>query len=135
LPFLAAYDTKIIAKIAGSTIEEYEFVARTFQQTKDVHAIELNISCPNVKEGGVQFGTDPLMAAEVTRRVKEASNVPVYVKLSPNVTNIVEMAQVVEEAGADGLSMINTLTGMQINLDKRRTTIPNQAEGPRRRAI
>src|SRR5699024_8061246 len=129
VPFLAAYDTKIIANIAGSTIEEYEFVARTFQQTKDVHAIELNISCPNVKEGGVQFGTDPLMAAEVTRRVKEASNVPVYVKLSPNVTNIVEMAQVVEEAGADGLSMINTLTGMQINLDRRRPIIANQTGG------
>lgn len=129
VPFLAAYDTKIIANIAGSTIEEYEFVARTFQQTKDVHAIELNISCPNVKEGGVQFGTDPSMAAEVTRRVKEASNVPVYVKLSPNVTNIVEMAQVVEEAGADGLSMINTLTGMQINLDRRRPIIANQTGG------
>lgn len=129
VPFLAAYDTKIIANIAGSTIEEYEFVAKTFQQTKDIHAIELNISCPNVKEGGVQFGTDPSMAAEVTRRVKEASSVPVYVKLSPNVTNIVEMAQAVEKAGADGLSMINTLTGMQINLDKRRPIIANQTGG------
>lgn len=129
VPFLAAYDTSIIANIAGSTIEEYEFVAQTFQNTKDVHAIELNISCPNVKEGGVQFGTDPSMAAEVTKRVKAASNVPVYVKLSPNVTNIVEMAQAVELAGADGLSMINTLTGMQINLDKRRPIIANQTGG------
>ncbi len=129
VPFLAAYDTSIIANIAGSTIEEYEYVAKTFQQTKDIHAIELNISCPNVKEGGVQFGTDPSMAAEVTRRVKEASNVPVYVKLSPNVTNIVAMAQAVEEAGADGLSMINTLTGMQINLDQRRPIIANQTGG------
>lgn len=129
VPFLAAYDTSIIANIAGSTIEEYEYVAKTFQQTKDIHAIELNISCPNVKEGGVQFGTDPSMAAEVTRRVKAASNVPVYVKLSPNVTNIVAMAQAVEEAGADGLSMINTLTGMQINLDQRRPIIANQTGG------
>lgn len=129
VPFLAAYDTQIIANIAGSTIEEYVFVARAFQQTKDIHAIELNISCPNVKEGGVQFGTDPSMAAEVTKRVKEASNVPVYVKLSPNVTNIVEMALAVEEAGADGLSMINTLTGMQINLNRRRPIIANETGG------
>lgn len=129
VPFLANFDTSIIANVAGSTIEEYELVAQTFQKTENVHAIELNISCPNVKEGGVQFGTDPSMAAEVTRRVKAASNVPVYVKLSPNVTNIVEMAQAVEAAGADGLSMINTLTGMQINLDKRAPIIANQTGG------
>lgn len=129
VPFLAAYDTSLIANIAGSTIEEYEYVARTFRETNNVHAIELNISCPNVKEGGVQFGTDPAMAAEVTRRVKKESAIPVYVKLSPNVTNIVEMAQAVEAAGADGLSMINTLTGMQINLSERRPVIANQTGG------
>lgn len=119
VPFLAQYDTNIIANVAGSTIEEYEFVAKTFNQTRNVHALELNISCPNVKEGGIQFGTDPKMAAKVTELVKKASNLPVYVKLSPNVTNIVDMAKAVEEAGADGLSMINTLTGMQIHLPSR----------------
>src|SRR5699024_5597894 len=115
VPFLAKYDTKIIANIAGSTLEEYVFVAESFNQTDDIHALELNISCPNVKEGGVQFGTDVHMAARVTEAVKKASKYPVYVKLSPNVTDIVSMAQAVEAAGADGISMINTLTGMRIN--------------------
>lgn len=129
IPFLATFDTCIIANIAGSTIEEYEYVARRLSTSPHVHAIELNISCPNVKEGGVQFGTDPSMAAEVTKVVKEASAVPVYVKLSPNVTNVIEIARAVEEAGADGLSMINTLTGMQINVSERRPLIANKTGG------
>src|SRR5690625_2768234 len=123
VPFLANFDTPVIANIAGSTIEEYEFVAQTFNKTPDVHALELNISCPNVKEGGIQFGTDPAMAAEVTRRVKAASRLPVYVKLSPNVSDIVAMAKAVEVAGADGLSMINTLTGRQMHLPSRKPLI------------
>lgn len=126
---LAAYDTSIIANVAGSSLEEYVFVASAFNQTKDVHALELNISCPNVKEGGIQFGTDPEMAKRVTSAVKEASNLPVYVKLSPNVTNIVEMAKAVEEAGADGLSMINTLTGMKLHLPTGKPLIANQTGG------
>lgn len=129
IPFLALFDTRIIANIAGSTIDEYKYVASRLRTSPNVHAIELNISCPNVKEGGVQFGTDPAMAATVTQMVKAESDVPVYVKLSPNVTNIVEIAQAVEEAGADGLSMINTLTGMQINIEERRPTIANQTGG------
>jgi len=129
IPFLARYDTKLIANISGSTVEEYEYVATTFNQTDDVHALELNISCPNVKEGGVQFGTDPHMAAEVTRRVKNASKLPVYVKLSPNVSDIVSMAKAVENAGADGLSMINTLIGMQIDLHTRQPLLANQTGG------
>jgi len=129
VPFLAHYDTSIIANIAGSTMEEYEFVAETFNKTDKVHALELNISCPNVKEGGIQFGTDPGMAAEVTKKVKMASNFPVYVKLSPNVTNIVQMAKAVEEAGADGLSMINTITGMQIHLPSKRPLLANSTGG------
>lgn len=129
VPFLATYDLPIIANIAGSTIEEYKTVAESFNQTDDISALELNISCPNVKEGGVQFGTDPEMAAEVTRTVKQASNYPVYVKLSPNVTDIVAMAKAVEDAGADGLSMINTLTGMQINLNRRQQLLANQTGG------
>ena len=129
VPFLANYDTKIIANISGSTVEEYEYVAAAFNETDKVHALELNISCPNVKEGGVQFGTEPSMAAEVTRRVKRASHLPVYVKLSPNVLDIVSMALAVEKAGADGLSMINALVGMQINLHTRRPLLANQTGG------
>ncbi|WP_217585665.1 dihydroorotate dehydrogenase [Lentibacillus saliphilus] len=129
LPFLANYDTEIIANVAGGTIDEYEAVARAFNETDVVSALELNISCPNVKEGGIQFGTDPFMAAKVTEIVKKASNKPVYVKLSPNVTDIVQMATAVEAAGADGLSMINTLTGMHINLETRRPLLANQIGG------
>ncbi|MFD2628319.1 dihydroorotate dehydrogenase [Oceanobacillus kapialis] len=129
VPFLATYNTPIIANIAGSTLEEYEYVAETFNQTDQVSALELNISCPNVKEGGIQFGTDPAMAARVTERVKKASNLPVYVKLSPNVTDIMAMAKAVEAAGADGLSMINTLTGMQIHLPSKRPLLANKTGG------
>ncbi|MCT1904203.1 dihydroorotate dehydrogenase [Oceanobacillus sojae] len=129
VPRLAEYDTSIIANIAGSSLEEYIYVARAFNATNDVNALELNISCPNVKEGGIQFGTDPEMAKKVTAAVKEASNLPVYVKLSPNVTNIAEMAKAVEEAGADGLSMINTLTGMKLHLPTGKPLIANQTGG------
>jgi len=129
VPFLAQYDTQIIANISGSTIEEYEQVATAFNHTDKVHALELNISCPNVKEGGIQFGIDPDMAATVTKKVKQVSKLPVYVKLSPNVTNIVAMAKAIEAAGADGLSMINTLTGMQIHLNKRQPLLANQTGG------
>src|SRR5690625_5142383 len=129
IPFLANYDVPLIANIAGSSIEEYERVAAAFKRTDKVHALELNISCPNVKEGGIQFGTEPDMAASVTEIVKKASNLPVYVKLSPNVSDIVAMAKAVEGAGADGLSMINTLTGMQIHLPSRKPLIANKTGG------
>ncbi|SFL99466.1 dihydroorotate oxidase B, catalytic subunit [Gracilibacillus orientalis] len=129
LPFLRPYDTPVIANVAGSTVEEYVKVTKTLNHSKDITALELNISCPNVKEGGVQFGTDPSLAKEVTYQVKEASDYPVYVKLSPNVSNIVEMAKAVSEVGADGLSMINTLTGMQINLKQRKPIIANKTGG------
>ncbi|WP_163579734.1 dihydroorotate dehydrogenase [Gracilibacillus saliphilus] len=129
LPFLRSYDTPVIANVAGSTVEEYVKVTETLNRSEDIAALELNISCPNVKEGGVQFGTDPSLAKEVTYQVKEASDYPVYVKLSPNVSNIVEMAKAVADAGADGLSMINTLTGMQINLKQRKPIIANQTGG------
>ncbi|WP_186577528.1 dihydroorotate dehydrogenase [Aquibacillus kalidii] len=127
--FLANYDLPIIANVAGSTVEEYVAVTKAFTRTANIDAIELNISCPNVKEGGIQFGTDPTLAAEVTASVKQASKVPVYVKLSPNVSNITTMARAVESAGADGLSMINTLTGMQINLNSRRPLLANKTGG------
>ncbi|RWZ60667.1 dihydroorotate dehydrogenase [Halobacillus fulvus] len=127
IPFLSTFDTSIIANVAGSTVEEYVEVAAKI--SAHVHALELNISCPNVKEGGVQFGTDPMLAEEVTAQVVEASEVPVYVKLSPNVTNIVDMAKAVEKGGAAGLSMINTLTGMRIDPKTRKPIIANQTGG------
>ena len=129
VPFLKQYDIPIIANVAGSTIEEYEFVAEAFSKDGSISAIELNISCPNVKQGGIQFGTNYNMAEEITRRVKAKSNVPVYVKLSPNVTNVVEIAKAVEKAGADGITMINTLTGMQIHLPSKRPLIANKTGG------
>ncbi|BAM47692.1 dihydroorotate dehydrogenase [Amphibacillus xylanus] len=129
LPYLKDYDVPVIANVAGSTVEEYEQVAKAFRRTDAISAIELNISCPNVKEGGLQFGTNADVAAEVTRKVKQVSQVPVYVKLTPNVTNVVEIAQAVEQAGADGLTMINSLTGMQIDLQNRRPLLANKVGG------
>lgn len=129
VPFLAVYDMPIIANVAGSTAEEYVTVASAFNNAKPVKALELNISCPNVKEGGIQFGTDPAMAAEVTEKVKAVSHLPVYVKLSPNVSDIVGMAKAVEAAGADGLSMINTITGMKMNLSDKKPLLTNQTGG------
>jgi len=129
IPFLSQYKIPIIANVAGSTIEEYEKVASVLNDAEDLAAIELNISCPNVKEGGIQFGIDPQMAATVTEKVKAVSKVPVYVKLSPNVTNITDMALAIEKAGADGLTMINTLTGMRLDLQSKRPIIANQTGG------
>src|SRR5690625_43280 len=129
IPFLSDFNVPIIANVAGSTVEEYEYVTSVLNESEHLSAIELNISCPNVREGGIQFGIDPEMAAIVTKKVKSISNVPVYVKLSPNVTNIVEMAKAIEDAGADGLTMINTLTGMQINLPNKRPIIANKTGG------
>lgn len=129
LPWLAQYDVPIIANIAGSTMEEYVEVAKRMSQAPNVHALELNISCPNVKKGGIAFGTVPEVAAELTKLVKEVSEVPVYVKLSPNVTNIVEMAKAIEAAGADGLTMINTLLGMRIDIKTAEPILANRTGG------
>ncbi|MFD1777832.1 dihydroorotate dehydrogenase [Fredinandcohnia salidurans] len=129
LPWLDQYDVPIIANVAGSQIEDYVEVAREISKASNVHALELNISCPNVKTGGIAFGTIPEVAAELTKYVKEASSVPVYVKLSPNVSNIVEMAKAIEEAGADGLTMINTLIGMRIDLKTGNPILANKTGG------
>ncbi|TFB23271.1 dihydroorotate dehydrogenase [Filobacillus milosensis] len=129
LPFLDSYDTPIFANVAGSTLEEYVQVAEKLSQHPTIKALELNISCPNVKEGGIQFGTDPNLAYELTRAVKQVSKKPLFVKLSPNVTDITELARAVEEAGADGLSMINTLTGMAIDKQTRKPLIANETGG------
>ncbi|UYO36870.1 dihydroorotate dehydrogenase [Bacillus zhangzhouensis] len=129
LPWLQQFDTPIIANVAGSQVDDYVEVAKQISQAKNVHALELNISCPNVKTGGIAFGTDPKMAASLTKAVKKVSSVPVYVKLSPNVANIVEIAQAIEAAGADGLTMINTLIGMRLNLKTGKPILANKTGG------
>lgn len=129
LPWLAQYDVPVIANIAGSKIEDYTAVAAQISLAPNVRALELNISCPNVKEGGLAFGTIPEVAKEVTKAVKAVSKVPVYVKLSPNVTDIVEMAKAVEAGGADGLTMINTLLGMRLDLRTAKPVLANRSGG------
>lgn len=129
LVWLSQYDVPIIANVAGSTEEDYVLVAKEISKAQNVHALELNISCPNVKTGGIAFGTVPEMAKDLTKKVKEVSEVPVYVKLSPNVTNIVEIAQAVEAGGADGLTMINTLVGMRIDLKTGKPILANRTGG------
>ncbi len=114
LPQLKRYEFPVIVNMSGSTVEEYGVLAEKLS-VDGVAALELNISCPNVKEGGIAFGTRPESAAAVVREVKQHTNLPVIVKLSPNVTDIVEMAKYVEDAGADIISMINTLLGMVID--------------------
>ncbi|WP_096154699.1 MULTISPECIES: dihydroorotate dehydrogenase [Bacillus] len=129
LSFLEQFDVPIIANVAGSQLEDYVEVAKTISKARNVHALELNISCPNVKEGGIAFGTQPEVAYAVTKAVKEVSDVPVYVKLSPNVTNIVEIAMAIERAGADGLTMINTLLGMRLDLKTGKPILANGTGG------
>lgn len=116
LKFLEQFDVPLIANVAGTTIDDYVEVARRISKAKNVHALELNISCPNVKAGGIQFGTDPEMAYNLTKAVYEVSKVPVYVKLSPNVTSVVDMAMAVKDV-CDGITMINTLVGMRLDGD------------------
>ncbi len=123
LPFLRQFDTKIIANISGDSPEEYGVMCEKLSGA-GVDLIEVNISCPNVKAGGMAYGTQPELAAEVTREAKRhAGRVPVMVKLSPNVTDITEIARAAEEAGADALSLINTLRGMRIDLNTRRPVL------------
>lgn len=128
VPFLRQFDTKIIVNLAGRTIDEYVEVA-TRLQTADVDMLELNISCPNVKEGGVAFGIDPGMAMKVTEAVKRVAKQPLIVKLSPNVTDIVEIAKAAEAGGADALSVINTLIGMRIDARKRKPVLERKYGG------
>lgn len=128
LPELKKFDTKIIANIFGETIEEYCEVARILSDT-EIDMIEMNISCPNVSEGGVHFGTDTEMVENITSSVKKASKKPVIVKLSPNVTDITKIAKAAENGGADALSLINTLLGMRIDTKARRPVIKNNVGG------
>ena len=130
LPELAKiYRKPIIANVCGFSLEEYVEVARRMCEADNVGWIELNVSCPNVKHGGMSFGTDAGCAAEVTSAVKAVCSKPVIVKLSPNVTDIVAIAQACQEAGADGLCLINTLLGMRLDLQKRRPILANITGG------
>nr|WP_322170348.1 dihydroorotate dehydrogenase [Acutalibacter sp. M00118] len=128
LPWLSRQGTKIIANLAGSTVEDYCETARLFNGTA-VDMVELNISCPNVKEGGVQFGVTAQGVEGITRAVRAVCQKPLMVKLSPNVTDISEMALAAESAGADAVSLINTLTGMRIDINTRRPVIRNNTGG------
>ena len=128
LPNIKDLDTPIIVNVAGKTEEEYVEVARRLQ-VEGIAGLELNISCPNVKEGGIAFGSDPETAGRLVRKVKEVCQVPLIVKLSPNVTDIVQMAKAVEENGADVISMINTLVGMAIDINNRKPVVSNVIAG------
>ena len=119
----------VMANVSGFSIDEYVEVCRKLNACEQVGWLEVNISCPNVHGGGMSFGTDPKMAAEVTRAVKEVTTKPVIMKLSPNVTDIVSIARACEEAGADALSLINTLMGMRIDLRRRKPLLANKTGG------
>ena len=128
IPFLKQYDTKIIVNVCGKTTEDYiEVVERLGDEQVDL--LEINISCPNVKEGGIAFGQDPKAVEAITREVKKHAKQPVIMKLSPNVTDITVMAKAAEAGGADVLSLINTLTGMKIDINRRAFAIANKTGG------
>lgn len=132
-PKVRSFDTNVIANVAGSSIETYLRVAEAMNDLEDIDAIELNISCPNVKQGGMAFGTSPESAAEITAAVRKVYDKTLIVKLSPNVTSVVDIAKAVEGAGADAVSLINTLLGMAIDVEKRKpvlSTITGGLSGP-----
>ena len=131
LPWLASHypDLPIIASIAGADVAEYTAVAKKLSAAPNVKALEVNISCPNVDQGGMAFGTDPSVAAAVTKAVKEASSVPIFVKLTPNVTDITTIAKAVEAAGADGVSLINTFVGMRLDIQTGEPILTNVTGG------
>lgn len=128
IPFLKQYDTRIIVNVCGKTPEEYvEVVERLAEEEVDL--LEINISCPNVKAGGIAFGQDPKLVEEITDKIKSKAKQPVIMKLSPNVTDIVKMAQAAEAGGADAVSLINTLTGMKIDINRRTFALANKTGG------
>ncbi|OON95845.1 MAG: dihydroorotate dehydrogenase B catalytic subunit [Epulopiscium sp. Nele67-Bin005] len=128
LPFINKFDTKVIVNVAGRTIEDYCEVAEKLNDT-NVDLLEINVSCPNVKKGGIGFGTDPKLAAQVTKEVKKVCKKPIIVKLTPNVTDITEIAKAVEAEGADAISLINTLLGMKIDVHRRKPVLANVMGG------
>ncbi|MDH3975737.1 MAG: dihydroorotate dehydrogenase [Deltaproteobacteria bacterium] len=129
LPKLKQSKATVIVNFFGNTAHEYEELARKLDGVEGVHALEVNISCPNVKAGGIVFGTDPAVAHNLIKKIREKISLPLIVKLSPNVTDIKVMARAVEEAGADALSLINTLTGMAIDVRKGKSKLANMTGG------
>jgi dihydroorotate dehydrogenase (NAD+) catalytic subunit len=129
LPFLQTLDTAVILNIYGRDMDEYGAIARRLEGIEGLAGLEVNISCPNVKAGGLAFGTDPKMAFQVTKTVREKTDLPLIVKLSPNVTNIATIARSVEDAGADALSLINTITGMAVDINTRQPKLANVIGG------
>ena len=129
MTYLRGINVPVIVNILGDTVEEYSEITRRLADTEGIAALEVNISCPNVKKGGVAFGNDPKMAAAVTSAVKEVSSVPVMVKLSPNVSDVTLVARAVEDGGADSVSLINTLIGMAIDLESRKPVLANVIGG------
>lgn len=125
----ACFNKKVIANVGGFSVDEYAQTCEKLDKEEQVGLLEVNISCPNVHNGGMSFGTDPKMAYRVTKAVKEVTTKPVYIKLSPNVTDIVSIAKACEDAGADGISMINTLLGMRIDLKTKKPVIANKMGG------
>ncbi len=128
IPFLRQFDTRIIVNVCGKSIEDYCTVVERLAG-EDVDMLEINISCPNVKEGGIAFGQDPHEAEKITRQIKRYAKQPVIMKLSPNVTDITEIAKAVEAGGADAISLINTLTGMKIDINRREFALANGTGG------
>ena len=130
LPEMKTYfHKKVIANVSGFSVEDYAVTCQKLDREEQVGILEVNVSCPNVHNGGMSFGTTPEAAAEVTRAVKAVTTKPVYIKLSPNVTDIVSIAKACEEAGADGISMINTLLGMRIDLRRKKPVVANKMGG------
>jgi dihydroorotate dehydrogenase (NAD+) catalytic subunit len=129
MPYLRGLDVPVIVNILGDTVEEYRQITERLSGTDGIAALEVNISCPNVKKGGVAFGADPKMARAVTEAVKTTADVPVMVKLSPNVSDITLLARAVEDGGADSVSLINTLIGMAIDLRRRKPVLANVIGG------
>lgn len=128
IPFLKQYDTKIIVNVCGHSTEEYVEVVK-WLANEPVDLLEINISCPNVKEGGIAFGQDPKAVEAITREMKKYAKQPIIMKLSPNVTDITEMARAAEAGGADALSLINTITGMKIDVNRRKFVLANKTGG------
>ena len=129
LPFLEKYDTKVIVNVCGHSTEEYLDVVERLADEQRVDMLEINISCPNVKEGGIAFGQDPKAVEAITKAVKAKAKQPIIMKLSPNVTDITVMAKAAEAGGADCLSLINTLTGMKIDIERQTFAIANKTGG------
>ena len=129
------FNKKVMANVSGFSVEEYAYTCELLDKEEQVGWLEVNVSCPNVHGGGMSFGTSPQAAAEVTKAVKKVTNKPIIIKLSPNVTDIVSSAKACEDAGADGISLINTSQGLRINLNTKRPVIANKIGGFSGRAI